>query len=243
MSPAVVTCFPGPSQPFLAPRLALVRAGQTGSVVAGLGLRGRRLHPSSWSPGWFWHAGLMLGSGGRWRLLFPLVSGLKISLPSLAVSRVHSTAGIPRRSRRRKSIAIAYESAQGDGAEQGTSEPQRPRWEPRDWRQQLERIQEMRRNRDAPVDEMGVEKCYDSSAPPQVTTPCCPAPSGGHMKIQPCFCSPPAFLILTLPLDKSHFGYLQNRKINARCIRTLGWDWSHKRLLHKHAYERNRSSC
>ncbi|KAM6244162.1 endonuclease III-like protein 1 isoform 5-T7 [Spheniscus humboldti] len=84
------------------------------------------------------------------------------------VSRVHSTAGIPRRSRRRKSIAIAYESAQGDGAEQGTSEPQRPRWEPRDWRQQLERIQEMRRNRDAPVDEMGVEKCYDSSAPPQV---------------------------------------------------------------------------
>ncbi|KAF1483733.1 Endonuclease III-like protein 1, partial [Pygoscelis antarcticus] len=83
-------------------------------------------------------------------------------------SRVHSTAGIPRRSRRRKSIAIAYESAQGDGAEQGTSEPQRPRWEPRDWRQQLERIQEMRRNRDAPVDEMGVEKCYDSSAPPQV---------------------------------------------------------------------------
>ncbi|XP_076207612.1 endonuclease III-like protein 1 isoform X1 [Aptenodytes patagonicus] len=84
------------------------------------------------------------------------------------VSRVHSTAGIPRRSRRRKSIAIAYESAQGDGAEQGASEPQRPRWEPRDWRQQLERIQEMRRNRDAPVDEMGVEKCYDSSAPPQV---------------------------------------------------------------------------
>ncbi|XP_075624333.1 endonuclease III-like protein 1 isoform X3 [Balearica regulorum gibbericeps] len=83
------------------------------------------------------------------------------------VSQVQSTAGIPRRSRRRKNVAIAYESGQGDGAEQGTSEPQRPRWEPRDWQQQLERIREMRRNRDAPVDEMGVEKCYDSSAPPQ----------------------------------------------------------------------------
>ncbi|XP_010131729.1 PREDICTED: endonuclease III-like protein 1, partial [Buceros rhinoceros silvestris] len=83
-------------------------------------------------------------------------------------SQAHSTAAIPRRSRRRKSVAIAYECGQGDGAEQGTSEPQRPRWEPRDWRQQLERIREMRRSRDAPVDEMGVEKCYDSSAPPQV---------------------------------------------------------------------------
>ncbi|NXO48152.1 NTH protein, partial [Aramus guarauna] len=84
------------------------------------------------------------------------------------VSQVQSTAGIPRRSRRRRNVAIAYESGQGDGAEQETSEPQRPRWEPRDWRQQLERIREMRRNRDAPVDEMGVQKCYDSSAPPQV---------------------------------------------------------------------------
>ncbi|XP_069726113.1 endonuclease III-like protein 1 [Phaenicophaeus curvirostris] len=84
------------------------------------------------------------------------------------VSSVHSTAGTLRRSRRRKSIAIAYETGQGDGAEQGTSEPQKPCWEPRHWRQQLERIREMRRKRDAPVDEMGVDKCYDSSAPPQV---------------------------------------------------------------------------
>lgn len=70
-------------------------------------------------------------------------------------------------------MAIAYEPGQGDGVEQGGPEPQRLHWEPRDWRQQLERIREMRRNRDAPVDEMGVEKCYDSSASPQVTTPCC----------------------------------------------------------------------
>ncbi|XP_030901281.2 endonuclease III-like protein 1 isoform X2 [Melopsittacus undulatus] len=71
---------------------------------------------------------------------------------------------IPRRSsRRRRSVPIAYEC----GDEQGVSEPQRTRWEPKDWRQQLERIREMRRSRDAPVDGMGVEKCYDSSAPPQ----------------------------------------------------------------------------
>ncbi|KAM9179305.1 endonuclease III-like protein 1 isoform 2-T2 [Mergus octosetaceus] len=63
----------------------------------------------------------------------------------------------PKRSRRGKSIAIAYEP-----------EPPGPKWEPENWRQQLERIREMRRARDAPVDEMGVEKCYDSSAPPQV---------------------------------------------------------------------------
>ncbi|XP_008935456.1 PREDICTED: endonuclease III-like protein 1, partial [Merops nubicus] len=32
----------------------------------------------------------------------------------------------------------------------------------------VELIGEMRRGRDAPVDEMGVQKCFDSSAPPQV---------------------------------------------------------------------------
>ncbi|NWW72100.1 NTH protein, partial [Climacteris rufus] len=80
-----------------------------------------------------------------------------------AGSQIQSTAGTPRRSSRRKSVAIAYEAGQDDGPE-----PQRPRWEPQHWREQLERIREMRRSRDAPVDEMGVQKCYDSNAPPQV---------------------------------------------------------------------------
>ncbi|NWX59813.1 NTH protein, partial [Promerops cafer] len=80
-----------------------------------------------------------------------------------AGSQAPGTPGIPRQRRRRKSLAIAYEAGQGDGAE-----PRRARWEPRDWREQLEHIREMRRSRDAPVDEMGVHKCYDSSAPPQV---------------------------------------------------------------------------
>lgn len=86
------------------------------------------------------------------------------NLPSLAGSQIQGTPSIPRKSRRRKSLAIAYEAGQDDGAE-----PPRAPWEPRDWREQLERIREMRRSRDAPVDEMGVQKCYDSNAPPQVT--------------------------------------------------------------------------
>lgn len=52
-----------------------------------------------------------------------------------------------------------------------------------------------------------------------------------HLKIQPCFCSPLASPILLLSLDMNHFGCLQSRKINAGRIRTLGCDWSHKRLL------------
>ncbi|NXO85519.1 NTH protein, partial [Sitta europaea] len=80
-----------------------------------------------------------------------------------AGSQTPGTPGVPRQSRRRKSLAIAYEQGQGGGAEP----PQAP-WEPRHWREQLERIRDMRSSRDAPVDEMGVQKCYDSSAPPQV---------------------------------------------------------------------------
>lgn len=42
------------------------------------------------------------------------------------------------------------------------------RWEPGDWRTQLSFIREMRSKRDAPVDQMGAEKCYDTEAPPEV---------------------------------------------------------------------------
>ncbi|XP_059718106.1 endonuclease III-like protein 1 isoform X2 [Haemorhous mexicanus] len=78
-------------------------------------------------------------------------------------SQLQGTPVLPRQSRRRKSLAIAYEAGQGDGAE-----PRRARWEPPRWREQLQRIRQMRSSRDAPVDEMGVHRCYDSSAPPEV---------------------------------------------------------------------------
>lgn len=91
------------------------------------------------------------------------------SLLPPAASRAPSAGSAPKRSRRGKSSAIAYEP-----------EPPEPKWEPENWRQQLERIREMRRARDAPVDEMGVEKCYDSSAPPQVTASCGPTGTWKH---------------------------------------------------------------
>ena len=41
-------------------------------------------------------------------------------------------------------------------------------WEPRNWRDQLRGIREMRKNRDAPVDTMGCERCHDHDALPHV---------------------------------------------------------------------------
>lgn len=42
-------------------------------------------------------------------------------------------------------------------------------WEPLGWRKQLEYIREMRSSRDAPVDNMGAKKCYDTDAPAPVS--------------------------------------------------------------------------
>lgn len=67
----------------------------------------------------------------------------------------------PRKPRRGR-VKVEYDEEEG-------AELKRERWEPRDWRTQLSFIREMRSKRDAPVDQMGAEKCYDSEAPPQVS--------------------------------------------------------------------------
>lgn len=41
-------------------------------------------------------------------------------------------------------------------------------WDPPEWKKQLGYIREMRSSRDAPVDNMGAEKCYDTEAPAHV---------------------------------------------------------------------------
>lgn len=46
--------------------------------------------------------------------------------------------------------------------------PLPPGWEPPDWREVLENIRVMRSARDAPVDHMGIQKCMDDDAPPEV---------------------------------------------------------------------------
>lgn len=63
---------------------------------------------------------------------------------------------------RRGHVKVEYEE-EGVGLK-------RERWEPCDWRTQLSFIREMRSKRDAPVDQMGAEKCYDAEAPPEVST-------------------------------------------------------------------------
>lgn len=54
-----------------------------------------------------------------------------------------------------------------DGEEVGKPR-ETERWEPPEWRKQLGFIREMRSGRDAPVDNMGAEKCYDLTAPAHV---------------------------------------------------------------------------
>lgn len=41
-------------------------------------------------------------------------------------------------------------------------------WEPPHWKDQLACIRTMRSRRDAPVDQMGAEKCFDTKAPAHV---------------------------------------------------------------------------
>lgn len=60
----------------------------------------------------------------------------------------------------KRRIAVEYEAADDTD--------KKLKWEPKNWRKQLENIRQMRSSRDAPVDEMGAEKCFDQKAEPQV---------------------------------------------------------------------------
>ncbi|XP_036413570.1 endonuclease III-like protein 1 isoform X2 [Colossoma macropomum] len=64
------------------------------------------------------------------------------------------------RTPRRGHIKVEYE-------EDGPRMKREP-WEPHDWRKQLSFIREMRSGRDAPVDHMGANKCFDPQASPEV---------------------------------------------------------------------------
>ena len=54
----------------------------------------------------------------------------------------------------------------GDGTD--TSPQKIKRWEPNGWRETLDYIREMRKEKDAPVDSMGAEKIGDRDAAPEV---------------------------------------------------------------------------
>uniref|UniRef100_A0A665SVB8 Endonuclease III-like protein 1 n=1 Tax=Echeneis naucrates TaxID=173247 RepID=A0A665SVB8_ECHNA len=68
---------------------------------------------------------------------------------------------LPSQSRRRQ-MKVEYDK------DEVVSPVKTEQWEPLDWRKQLGLIHEMRSGRDAPVDNMGAEKCYDTEAPAHV---------------------------------------------------------------------------
>ncbi|KAK1162779.1 endonuclease III-like protein 1 isoform X1 [Acipenser oxyrinchus oxyrinchus] len=94
-----------------------------------------------------------------------------------AVSQAHQTQTRPTEETgniqvkpRRKSIKVEYDSTAGsrDKELQDRNNPKKSRWEPQDWIKQLDNIREMRKSKDAPVDQMGAGKCFDPRAAPQV---------------------------------------------------------------------------
>nr|XP_020137024.1 endonuclease III-like protein 1 isoform X6 [Microcebus murinus] len=71
-----------------------------------------------------------------------------------------------KRQQKPQRLHVAYEASDGEKGE--GSEPFKvPTWEPQDWQQQLVNIRTMRSKKDAPVDQLGAEHCYDASAPPK----------------------------------------------------------------------------
>ncbi|KAK2097360.1 Endonuclease III-like protein 1 [Saguinus oedipus] len=68
--------------------------------------------------------------------------------------------------RKAQRLCVAYEGSDSEKGE-GAEPLKVPVWEPQDWQQQLANIRAMRSKKDAPVDHLGVEHCYDSSAPPK----------------------------------------------------------------------------
>lgn len=60
------------------------------------------------------------------------------------------------------------ESIFADGQPDDQANIKKDRWEPPDWRTQLQNINEMRKKRDAPVDTMGCDVISDALASPEV---------------------------------------------------------------------------
>ncbi|XP_001366843.2 endonuclease III-like protein 1 isoform X1 [Monodelphis domestica] len=75
----------------------------------------------------------------------------------------------PVRRQRKVKLEIAYETSDRNGAvDSDGSTSKKLKWEPLNWRLQLENIREMRKSKDAPVDHMGAEQCHDQNAAPEV---------------------------------------------------------------------------
>ncbi|CAM5142678.1 unnamed protein product [Eretmochelys imbricata] len=114
---------------------------------------------------------LLSAGGGGGRMVTRQLSRARGEAAAAAAigNQAHSTAAIPSKSSRKgKKVSVLYDSLEGGIAEKEETDSKRLKWEPGNWKQQLDNIREMRRNKDAPVDQMGAEKCFDTSAPPEV---------------------------------------------------------------------------
>ncbi|CAM5086654.1 unnamed protein product [Natator depressus] len=111
-----------------------------------------------------------LSAAGGGRMVTRQLSRARGEAAAAAIgNRAHSTAAIPSKSSRKgKKVSVLYDSLEGGIAEKEETDSKRLKWEPGNWKQQLDNIREMRQNKDAPVDQMGAEKCFDTSAPPEV---------------------------------------------------------------------------
>jgi len=80
---------------------------------------------------------------------------------------------------KRRHVSVAYEDCVKNESERkedtlygdsSTTETgnKKLKWEPKNWREVLNNVREMRKERDAPVDTMGCDKCADESARPEV---------------------------------------------------------------------------
>ncbi|XP_037830590.1 endonuclease III-like protein 1 isoform X2 [Kryptolebias marmoratus] len=87
-------------------------------------------------------------------------TGDKLLQQSTVQPKPEPEASPPRR--RRRLVKLEYEK------EDVASGIKTEDWEPPAWKRQLEFIRDMRSGRDAPVDKMGAEKCYDAGAPAHV---------------------------------------------------------------------------
>jgi hypothetical protein len=80
---------------------------------------------------------------------------------------------------KRQHVSVAYENcvknesdrkqdtAHGNSSTAETGN-KKLKWEPKNWHEVLNNIREMRKQRDAPVDTMGCDKCADEDARPEV---------------------------------------------------------------------------
>ncbi|XP_043567130.1 endonuclease III-like protein 1 isoform X1 [Chiloscyllium plagiosum] len=100
--------------------------------------------------------------------------GLQIQADAVGAASSIRPGSSPIRGNARRQKRESLRTAGGSGRKLSRPQSASPekdtnsKWEPKDWREQLDNIRKMREGRDAPVDHMGAEQCFDKTAAPEV---------------------------------------------------------------------------